>query len=175
MSCCLCQAGVVPPGWVSNDAFLAGYGAAQAVPGPLFTFAAYLGAVMPEPLGGWVGGAAMLLAIFLPAFLLVAGALPFWEALRQRLGVQRDGRHQRRRRRRARRGAVRPRVHERHPLARGLRAGAGGVRLARRCARGAGVGGGAGRRGGVVDGDVMRRGAGGVRSPCGTRSQSAPP
>lgn len=85
----LLQAGVVPPGWVSNDAFLAGYGAAQAVPGPLFTFAAYLGAVMPEPLGGWVGGTVMLLAIFLPAFLLVAGALPFWEALRQRRGVQR--------------------------------------------------------------------------------------
>jgi len=85
----LLQAGVVPPGWVSNDAFLAGYGAAQAVPGPLFTFAAYLGAVMPPPLGGWVGGTATLLAIFLPAFLLVAGALPFWEALRQRRGVQR--------------------------------------------------------------------------------------
>jgi chromate transporter len=85
----LLQAGVVPPGWISNDGFLAGYGAAQAVPGPLFTFAAYLGAAMPAPLGGWVGGLAMLLAIFLPAFLLVAGALPFWEALRRRAGVQR--------------------------------------------------------------------------------------
>lgn len=85
----LLQAGVVPAQWVSNDAFLAGYGAAQAVPGPLFTFAAYLGAVMPSPLGGWGGGLALLLAIFLPAFLLVAGALPFWERLRQRDGVQR--------------------------------------------------------------------------------------
>ena len=85
----LLQAGVVPPGWVGNDAFLAGYGAAQAVPGPLFTFAAYLGAVMPAPLGGWAGGLALLVVIFLPAFLLVAGALPFWEAMRQRDGVQR--------------------------------------------------------------------------------------
>ena len=85
----LLQAGVVPPGWVSNDAFLAGYGAAQAVPGPLFTFAAYLGAVMPPPMGGWWGGLILLVVIFLPAFLLVAGALPFWEAMRQRDGVQR--------------------------------------------------------------------------------------
>jgi chromate transporter len=85
----LLQAGVVPPGWVSNDLFLAGYGAAQAVPGPLFTFAAYLGAVMPSPLGGWAGGIALLLAIFLPAVLLVGGALPFWELLRQRSDVQR--------------------------------------------------------------------------------------
>jgi chromate transporter len=85
----LLQAGVVPAGWVDNDTFLAGYGAAQAVPGPLFTFAAYLGAVMPSPLGGWVGGISLLLVIFLPAFLLVVGALPFWEALRQRDGVQR--------------------------------------------------------------------------------------
>ena len=85
----LLQAGVVPPGWVSNEAFLAGYGAAQAVPGPLFSFAAYLGAVMPAPLGGWLGGLSLLLAIFLPAFLLVAGTLPFWEALRGRAAVQR--------------------------------------------------------------------------------------
>jgi chromate transporter len=80
----LLQAGVVPPGWVGADAFLAGYGAAQAVPGPLFSFAAYLGALMPAPLGGWAGGLAMLGVIFLPAFLLVAGALPFWAAVRQR-------------------------------------------------------------------------------------------
>jgi chromate transporter len=80
----LLQASVVPPGWVSNDAFLAGYGAAQAVPGPLFTFAAYLGTVMgPQP-NGWVGGAICLIAIFLPSFLLVIGALPFWEGLRRR-------------------------------------------------------------------------------------------
>lgn len=85
----LLQAGVVPSGWVGNDAFVAGYGAAQAVPGPLFTFAAYLGAVMPPPLGGWWGGLLMLVAIFVPAFLLVAGALPFWESLRQRDGVRR--------------------------------------------------------------------------------------
>lgn len=85
----LLQAGVVPPQWLSNDNFLAGYGAAQAVPGPLFTFAAFLGAAMPAPLGGWVGGLTLLVAIFLPAFLLVAGALPFWELLRQRDGVQR--------------------------------------------------------------------------------------
>lgn len=84
----LLQAGVVPSGWMDSEAFLAGYGAAQAVPGPLFTFAAYLGAAMAAPLGGWTGGVAMLLAIFLPAFLLVAGALPFWEALRARADVR---------------------------------------------------------------------------------------
>jgi chromate transporter len=80
----LLQASVVPPGWVGNDAFLAGYGAAQAVPGPLFTFAAYLGTVMePEP-NGWIGASICLVAIFLPSFLLVIGALPFWEELRRR-------------------------------------------------------------------------------------------
>jgi chromate transporter len=80
----LLQAAVVPPGWVTNDGFLAGYGAAQAVPGPLFTFAAYLGAVMgPQP-NGWAGAALCLVAIFLPSFLLVPGALPFWEDLRRR-------------------------------------------------------------------------------------------
>jgi chromate transporter len=78
----LLQASVVPRGWVSNDAFLAGYGAAQAVPGPLFTFAAYLGAAMgPEP-RGIAGAAICLLAIFLPSFLLVIGTLPFWQVLR---------------------------------------------------------------------------------------------
>jgi chromate transporter len=84
----LLQAEVVPPGWVTSEAFLAGYGAAQAVPGPLFTFAAYLGAVMREPPHGWLGGAWALVAIFLPSFLLVIGALPFWEVLRVRRGVQ---------------------------------------------------------------------------------------
>ena len=84
----LLQASVVPPGWVTNDAFLAGYGAAQAVPGPLFTFSAYLGAVMgPEP-NGWVGAALCLIAMFLPAFLLTIGPLPFWEALRSRQWAQ---------------------------------------------------------------------------------------
>jgi chromate transporter len=85
----LLQAGVVPGGLVSNDVFLAGYGAAQAVPGPLFTFAAYLGAVMPAPYGGWSGGLALLVVTFVPAFLLVAGALPYWELLRRREGVRR--------------------------------------------------------------------------------------
>jgi chromate transporter len=85
----LLQASVVPSGWVTNDAFLAGYGATQAVPGPLFTFAAYLGAVMTSPLGGWLGGLVLLVAIFTPAFLMVVGALPFWESLRQREDVQR--------------------------------------------------------------------------------------
>lgn len=85
----LLQAGVVPSGLVTNDAFLAGYGAAQAVPGPLFTFAAYLGAVMTGELGGWMGGLVLLITIFVPAFLLVVGALPFWEPLRQRDGIQR--------------------------------------------------------------------------------------
>ena len=84
----LLQAAVVPSGAVSNADFLAGYGAAQAVPGPLFTFAAYLGAVMDGPFPAWVRALVFLAAIFLPAFLLVAAALPFWDALRQRDGVQ---------------------------------------------------------------------------------------
>ena len=79
----LLQTEVVRPGWVTNDTFLAGYGAAQAVPGPLFTFAAYLGAVMnPQP-NGWLGAAICLVGIFLPSFLLTVGALPFWEDLRR--------------------------------------------------------------------------------------------
>ena len=78
----LLQTEVVGPGWVTNEQFVAGYGAAQAIPGPLFTFSAYLGAVMgPEP-NGWTGATLALLAIFLPSFLLVIGALPFWDALR---------------------------------------------------------------------------------------------
>jgi chromate transporter len=79
----LLQAEVVPPGWVTNDAFLAGYGAAQAVPGPLFTFAAYLGTVMEPQPNGWLGAAICLAGIFLPSFLLGIGALPFWDALRR--------------------------------------------------------------------------------------------
>ena len=78
----LLQAEVVPPGWVSNDAFLAGYGAAQAVPGPLFTFAAYLGTVMGPAPNGVLGALVCLVAVFAPSFLLVVGALPFWGALR---------------------------------------------------------------------------------------------
>jgi chromate transporter len=84
----LLQAAVVPPGWVTNDAFLAGYGAAQAVPGPLFTFSAYLGTVMGPAPNGWVGGLICLAAIFLPSFLLLIGALPFWDTLRRRPGVR---------------------------------------------------------------------------------------
>lgn len=84
----LLQSAVVPPGVVSNADFLAGYGAAQAVPGPLFTFAAYLGAVAQGPIHGWIGGLVLLLVVFLPAFLLVIGALPFWERLRQRADIQ---------------------------------------------------------------------------------------
>jgi chromate transporter len=79
----LLQSEVVPPGWVSNDAFLAGYGAAQAVPGPLFTFAAYLGTVMTGAPNGVTGALICLLAIFASSFLLVIGALPFWDALRR--------------------------------------------------------------------------------------------
>ena len=82
----------VTPGWVSDDAFLAGYGAAQAVPGPLFTFAAYLGAVAnPSPHGvtGAVLGAVLgLIGIFLPGILVLIGTLPFWDALRQKAGAQ---------------------------------------------------------------------------------------
>jgi chromate transporter len=84
----LLQSAVVPGGQVSASEFVAGYGAAQAVPGPLFTFAAYLGAAMDPPFGGWVGGLVCLLAIFLPAWLLVVGALPFWNAWRHRPEVQ---------------------------------------------------------------------------------------
>jgi chromate transporter len=84
----LLQASVVPPGWVSNDTFLAGYGAAQAVPGPLFTFSAYLGAVMgPQP-NGWLGATLCLVAMFLPSFFLTIGALPFWDELRRRPAAQ---------------------------------------------------------------------------------------
>jgi chromate transporter len=77
----LLQETVVAPGWVSPDDFLAGYGAAQAVPGPMFTFAAYLGARLPEGEGGLVGATVALAAIFLPGFLLVAGVLPLWRAV----------------------------------------------------------------------------------------------
>lgn len=87
----LLQSAVVPGGAVSNAEFLAGYGAAQAVPGPLFTFAAYLGTVMQPAvggLGGWAGGLACGVAIFVPAWLLVVGALPFWDRLRERPALQ---------------------------------------------------------------------------------------
>jgi chromate transporter len=78
----------VAPGWIGDDAFLAGYGAAQAVPGPLFTFSAYLGAmVMPQP-NGIAGAALGLFGIFLPGILILVGTLPFWNAFRARVGAQ---------------------------------------------------------------------------------------
>jgi chromate transporter len=82
------QTAVVAPGWVPNDAFLAGYGLTQAMPGPLFTFSAFLGAAMQGPLTAWAGAALCLVAIFLPSFLLVFGALPFWAGLRTNRRVQ---------------------------------------------------------------------------------------
>jgi chromate transporter len=95
----LLQNEVVPPGWVTQEQFLAGYGAAQAVPGPLFTFAAYLGAVIASgpsggdqfaiwPPNGITGALIALIAIFLPAFLVVFAALPSWGALRSRAWAQ---------------------------------------------------------------------------------------
>lgn len=84
----LLQAEVVTPGWVSNEAFLAGYGLAQAVPGPLFTFAAYLGAVTGPAPNGLAGAAIALVALLLPGMLLVYGMLPFWDVMRTRPAAQ---------------------------------------------------------------------------------------
>lgn len=87
----LLQTEVVTPGWVSSDAFMAGYGAAQAVPGPLFTLAAFLGAAgdpATVAVSGWVGGFIALLAIFLPAYLLVLAALPFWARVRRQAAAR---------------------------------------------------------------------------------------
>ncbi|PZX24618.1 Putative chromate transporter [Cupriavidus phytorum] len=84
----LLDAAVVAPGWVGKEAFLAGYGAAQAMPGPLFSFAAFLGAAMQNPPTGLAGGLLCTLAIFLPGALLVLGALPFWESLRRNQRAQ---------------------------------------------------------------------------------------
>jgi chromate transporter len=84
----LLQSATVPQGWVANGDFLAGYGAAQAVPGPLFTFAAYLGTVMTSAPNGWSGGLIALFAIFLPSFLLVFGIVPVWNRLRSVRGAQ---------------------------------------------------------------------------------------
>jgi chromate transporter len=83
----LLRAAVVDPGFVSESVFLAGYGAAQAMPGPLFTFAAYLGAVAHAP-GGVLGAALALVAIFAPGMLILLGALPFWHAVRMRPGAR---------------------------------------------------------------------------------------
>ncbi|WP_454253453.1 chromate efflux transporter [Pseudomonas sp. Marseille-Q7302] len=85
----LLQAVVVPTGLVSDGQVLAGYGLAQAVPGPLFTFAAYLGALVPSALPAWFNGLLWTLLIFLPGTLLLLAALPFWQSLRQHLGWQR--------------------------------------------------------------------------------------
>jgi chromate transporter len=84
----LLQSATVPPGWIGNDGFLAGYGVAQALPGPLFAFAAFLGAAMTPAPSGWLGGALCLFAIYLPSGLLLPGVLPFWAALRRRAAVQ---------------------------------------------------------------------------------------
>lgn len=85
----LLEEATVGRGWIDADAFVAGYGLVQAVPGPLFTFSAYLGTTMSFGPGGAVGGAIMLVAIFLPSFLLVVGVLPFWDRLRRRVLLRR--------------------------------------------------------------------------------------
>ncbi|MGI9145137.1 MAG: chromate efflux transporter [Chloroflexota bacterium] len=84
----LLQAEVVPTAWVRNEQFVAGYGAAQAVPGPLFTFAAYLGAVMALQPNGVAGAALTLVAIYVPSFLMLIGTLPSWGALRRMPDIQ---------------------------------------------------------------------------------------
>lgn len=84
----LLRAEVVPPGWVADDTFLAGYGAAQALPGPLFTFAAYLGTSMHPGPNAWANGLWCLVGVFLPAWLLIVGTLPFWHQLRAKVWTQ---------------------------------------------------------------------------------------
>jgi chromate transporter len=84
----LLRSEVVPRGWISDSSFLAGYGAAQAIPGPLFTFAGYLGTVIQAGSHAWTGGLLALFAIFLPGWLLVAGAYPFWHLLRAKGWIQ---------------------------------------------------------------------------------------
>ncbi len=84
----LLQTQVVPPGWVGNEEFIAGYGAAQAVPGPLFTFSAYLGAMAYSDQTPWLGGVFTLAAIYIPSFLLVIGTVPLWERLRGQTGFR---------------------------------------------------------------------------------------
>jgi chromate transporter len=79
----LLQTEIVNSGWVDPETFVAGYGAAQAMPGPLFTFAAFLGASMQGEVSGWSGSLLCVLAIFAPSFLLLAGVLPFWAGLRR--------------------------------------------------------------------------------------------
>jgi chromate transporter len=84
----LLRQAVVAPGWMDDNTFLAGYGAAQALPGPLFTFSAYLGAVAHLPPAGVPGAIIALLGIFVPGILILLGMLPFWEALRRRPWAQ---------------------------------------------------------------------------------------
>jgi len=84
----LLRAEVVPPGWIGDGPFLAGYGAAQALPGPLFSFAAYLGTVIFAGPHAWLGGLMCLFAIYLPAWLVIGGALPFWHTLRTQTWAQ---------------------------------------------------------------------------------------
>ena len=87
----LLEAEVVPTGWTSTDAFLAGYGAAQAIPGPMFALTGYLGNVINPGngyLGGWTGGLLAIVAVFLPSFLLLGATLPYWDALRSRARIR---------------------------------------------------------------------------------------
>ena len=86
----LLQSQVVPTGWISNDTFLAGYGLTQAVPGPLFTFAAFIGAASNQSPSGWIGGGLAVFAIFLPSFLIVIGIMPFWEQFRANTNIQKS-------------------------------------------------------------------------------------
>jgi chromate transporter len=84
----LLQQSVVQPGWVDQDVFLAGYGATQAMPGPIFTFASFLGAVENPGPNGWLGALIATLSIFGPSFFLISGLLPFWDTLRHRPNVR---------------------------------------------------------------------------------------
>ena len=84
----LLREALVPRGWLTDDAFLAGYSAAQAVPGPMFSFAGYLGAVIYGGQHAWIGGLLCLFAIFLPCWLLISAALPFWHQLRAKSWMQ---------------------------------------------------------------------------------------
>ena len=86
----LLQSQVVPIGWISNDTFLAGYGLTQAVPGPLFTFAAFIGAASNQSPSGWMGGGLAVVAIFLPSFLMVIGIMPFWDKFRANTTIQKS-------------------------------------------------------------------------------------
>jgi len=84
----LLQGEIVGRGWLDQDSFLAGYGAVQALPGPLFSFAAFVGAAQQIAPGGWLGGLVALMAIFAPSLLLVVGVLPFWDRLKSRAGAR---------------------------------------------------------------------------------------